>query len=340
MLHKEMIVLGLVLLLGCATQPLAQKKNIQGETMGTTYHMSYFGSSLPESVKNSIDSLLVSINDEVSTFIPTSTISRFNTTKSDTNVVALSKEHFWQNLRASQKIFIRTQGFFDPTVMPLVNYWGFGYKGHKLIKKADSLKIDSILHYVGFEKLFIRKDTIFKSHSAVQLDFSACAKGYAIDEVAHWFEANGIKNYYIEIGGENRAAGKKANGKTWSVGLVIPKETTAIGAYHTIITLDNQSMATSGNYRNFYEVEGQKYSHTINPKTGFTERNTLLSASVLANNCLQADALATGIMAMGYKKAKKLYQSLDSVQIILKIGQSDGTIKTEFFGMNKPKNTN
>ncbi len=340
-MRNKAILFGLVLLLlGCGTQQLAQKKNLHGKTMGTTYHMSYFGPLNTETAKKGIDSLLLAINEEVSTFMPTSTISTFNTAKTDTTIIAFSNKHFWKNLLAAKKIHKLTQGFFDPTVMPLVNYWGFGYKGHKLNSQADSLEIDSLLQYVGFDKLFIRKDTLIKSHSDMQLDFSACAKGYAIDEVAHWFEAQGVENYYIEIGGENRAAGKKLNGKIWSVGLIIPKENAAAEEYQTIITLDNQSMATSGNYRNFYEVAGQKYSHTINPKTGFSERNTLLSASVLADNCLKADALATGIMAMGYEKTKKLYQSLDSIQIILKIGQTDGTIKTEFLGMENPRITN
>jgi len=303
--------------------------------MGTTYHISYYGNLKPNPVKEAIDSLMVVLNAEVSTYIPTSTISLFNANRSDTVIISKHRRFFWDNFAQAKKIYQATNGFFDPTVMPLVNYWGFGYTGHRPVAEVDSMVVDSLLQLVGFDKLSVNQDTIFRLAPNVQLDFSALAKGYGVDMVANWFDAHEIESYFVEIGGENRAKGRKPDGSLWSVGISIPKEDAPLDAYHTIIELDNEAMATSGNYRNFHEVKGQKYSHTINPKTGFSERNTILSASVLAENCMTADALATAMMAMGYEQAIKLADSIP-IEVILKIGLPDGNIKTIF--SNKERN--
>ncbi|HHB80015.1 MAG TPA: FAD:protein FMN transferase [Saprospiraceae bacterium] len=313
---------------GC--NQMETKKQISGKTMGTTYHISYFGQPAPSVVKKAVDSLMLALNAEVSTYIPSSTISQFNANPSDTVVIAATHHYFWDNFAKAKEIYSLTEGYFDPTVMPLVNYWGFGYKGHRPVEEVDSMVVDSLLQMVGFDQLRRRGDTIFRLTPHVQLDFSALAKGYGVDVVAAWFDEHGVERYFVEIGGENRAFGRKPNDQKWTVGISIPKEGAGIDAYNTVVELDNRAMATSGNYRNFYEVNGQKFSHTINPKTGFSERNTILSASVLAENCMTADALATAMMAMGHEKAKKLEKSLESIDVILKIGLPDGNIKTEF----------
>lgn len=325
-------VLGLLavfVLFGCQTTAL-RKQNIQGKTMGTTYHISYYGELHPTKTKQSLDSLLVALNKEVSTYIPTSTISQFNDAVMDTVIVDKIHGHFWNNYLAAKKIYGLTDGFFDPTVMPLVNYWGFGYKGHKPVAEVDSMKIDSLRKLVGFNKLSIHGDTIFKENLNTQLDFSALAKGYGVDLVAAWFDKQGVNSYFIEIGGENLAKGRKPNNQVWTVGISVPREDASLTEYKTVVELDNRAMATSGNYRNYYEMKGQKYSHTINPKTGFSERNSLLSVSVIGDDCMNADALATAMMTMGYENAKKIQDSLDGFDFILKIGLPNGLIKTEF----------
>ena len=302
--------------------------------MGTTYHISYFGQPAPSTTKKAVDSLMRALNAEVSTYIPASTISQFNANPSDTVIIAREHHFFWDNFAKAKEIYQLSDGYFDPTVMPLVNYWGFGYKGHRPVAEVDSAVVDSLVQLVGFDKLRVHGDTIFRSRSNVQLDFSALAKGYGVDVVARWFDEHGVDSYFVEIGGENRAFGRKPDGKLWTVGISVPREDAGLDEYHTVIGLDNRAMATSGNYRNFYEVQGQKYSHTINAKTGFSERNSLLSASVLAENCMTADALATAMMAMGHEKAKKMQKSLDNIDVILKIGLPNGNIKTEFSDPN------
>ena len=201
---KIYVLLALIFVMGCDNSlrknEVLVKKNIQGETMGTTYHVSYFSSLQQKNVKLSIDSLLLSINSEVSTFIPTSTISKFNTSKEKSIFIPRTKTHFWSNYLAAKKIFKDTDGFFDPTVMPLVNYWGFGYKGHQPVENVDSTKIDSILQFVGFDKIFVRKDSIIKKHLNSQLDFSACAKGYAIDKIGFLFSKAEINKFSIAVG--------------------------------------------------------------------------------------------------------------------------------------------
>lgn len=325
-----LMILGLV---ACGQRGIKKsepKKMITGKTMGTTYHITYFGEPSQKLVKKAVDSLMLALNDEVSTYIPTSTISRFNSNRSDTIIIPLRNKYFWDNFAQAKKIYELTDGYFDPTVMPLVNYWGFGYQGHRPVEAVDSLVVDSLVQLVGFDKMVAHRDTLFRLQPNVLLDFSALAKGYGVDLVAKWFDEQGVKSYFIEIGGENRAFGRKPDGGIWAVGISVPRESANLAAYNTVVELDNESMATSGNYRNFYEVKGQKYSHTINPRTGFSERNSILSASVLAENCMLSDALATAIMAMGYENAKELEKSLDSIDVILKIGLPDGNIKTEF----------
>ena len=329
-----------VWMLSSCKKQVVNKYQIAGQTMGTTYHITYYGSIKPSKIKKTVDSLMTVLNAEVSTYIPSATISLFNSSNQDTVIIPRRSHFFWDNFAKAKEIYSQTDGYFDPTVMPLVNYWGFGYTGHRPVDPVqwsgvDSMVVDSLLQMVGFDKLLVHGDTIFRLAPNVQLDFSALAKGYGVDLVANWFDENGIDSYFIEIGGEDRAKGRKADDSLWSVGISVPKEHTAQNAYHTIIELNNEAMATSGNYRNFYEVKGQKFSHTISPKTGFSERNSLLSASVIAKDCMSADALATAMMAMGYDKAMALQKAL-GVEVILKLGLPDGSIKTKF--SNKKRN--
>jgi thiamine biosynthesis lipoprotein len=305
----------LAFLFACRTDgslPVTSTQMIQGETMGTYYKVSYLGSEIT-GLKTSVDSLLVALNMEVSTYIPDALISRFN----HGDLHAIDAEtlqgapHFLANLKLALKIAEVTSENFNPTIMPLVNYWGFGYTSKHPVTAIDSAKVDSLMTFVGLDK--IDYDSIIYSPSAIQLDkeypgtqldFSAIAKGYGVDLVAAYLRQLGIDNYFVDIGGEVVAKGNKgSNDSPWRVGIAIPKEDAAPTEMNVAIPLIDRAVATSGNYRNYYEVNGQKFSHTINPFTGYPERSNLLSASILAKDCATADGFATACMVLGLDAA-------------------------------------
>ncbi len=304
---------------------------IQGETMGTYYKVTYQNTQ-ENNYKAIIDSLLADLNQEVSTYIPNSVISTFNAAE-DSLVFAREgtrKEHFLTNLDVAGRVFVLSKGDFDPTVMPLINYWGFGYSERKPVTSVDSSKIDSLRNFVGFDKIeLVKKENrvvLKKSSPGVQLDFSALAKGYGVDAVGRLLEKKGVKHYLVDIGGEVLAKGLNSKGAFWSIGINQPSETSKLTDLVAVIPLDNRAMATSGNYRNFYEINGVKYSHTINPKKGFPERNTLLSATIIADNCMYADALATACMVKGATASIKWIQELQGVEAYLIYGKEDGSM--------------
>jgi thiamine biosynthesis lipoprotein len=292
---------------------------IEGKTMGTYYKVTYQGNQNVEELKTELDSILLALNMEVSTYIEDALISKFNQSSTGILIDTLEFEHFWKNYRWSENIHLQSHGAFDPTVMPLVNYWGFGYQGKKQITSTDSTTIDSLLILIGMDNLSIQsgqKNAIFlqKNKPGVQLDFSAVAKGYGVDLLGIYLEIKGIENYLVDIGGEIRAKGKNSKNQVWTIGISEPLENSPYQSVYSIVELSNQSMATSGNYRNFYEVNGQKYSHTINPFNGFPERQNLLSASVIAPNCAQADAWATAFMVMGLEKSIEMAKKIPDIE--------------------------
>ena len=303
-----------------ATQMEAGFQRISGETMGTTYNVSYQDSK-ERNFKGAIDSLLVAINEEVSTYIPSSFISKVN---KSTEPISLKKDgidlapHFLHNFLKSKEFFELTNGNFDPTVMPLVNYWGFGYED-KTISVVDSIAVDSILtNLIGFSKIEIENegsDILLKKKSPfVEIDFSALAKGHGVDEVFKFLNSKGVENAMVEIGGEVRASGQNDKGNKWSIGINTPKSDAQVSDFQAIVELNNKALATSGNYRNFYIVDSIKYTHTINPSTGFPEKNTLLSASIFADDCMTADALATACMVIGLPAAAELIENQKGVE--------------------------
>ena len=309
----------MLLLTACKTEKNTEYLAIQGETMGTYYKVTYLD-SLGRDFKKPVDSLLEVVNNEISTYIPSSTVSQFNKADStfETGMLfaayadcaadvrkcgAVKNRHFYANFLIAQVSYQVTQKAFDPTIMPLVNYWGFGYTPHKPVEKVDSLQVDSLLQYVGFGKVEVLDQdgyaVLKKSAPGVQLDFGGTGQGYGIDVIAELLEINGIKNYLVDVGGECRARGKNPDGEWWTIGINTPRPEAELTEFTRIIQLENKSVSTSGNYRNFYEVNGGKYSHFIDPRTGFPEKSTLLSASVFSRNCLEPDAFATGFMVLG-----------------------------------------
>ncbi len=349
MLQKIFPLLFFVVLLGCEApssskeQATPEAVQLQGKTMGTYYRVTYLDQQQRD-FQAEIDQLLVEINEEVSTYIDTSTISRINQAQNDyswsENVDKDRLNHFLRNFEVAHTVFEKTEGSFDPTVMPLVNYWGFGYTEKKPVTDIDRQKIDSLMQFVGFSKIALVKQegaySLQKKAPGVQLDFSACAKGYAVDAVGDLLKDKGISNYLVDIGGEASAKGQSPRGDAWKIGINVPREEAAVDEIQVAVPLNNQAIATSGNYRNFYEVDGVKYSHTINPKTGFPERSRLLSASVFAPTCVVADAYATAFMVMGYERAKALADQLPEIEAYFIVSQEDGNLQTDYTsGLNE-----
>lgn len=270
--------------------------------MGTTYNIT-LKAEPSKAQKETVDSILIAFNQEVSTYIPEATISMYNRAK-DTFALRKSQHpHFFRNLVQSYRLHYLTNGFYDPTVMPLVNYWGFGYQPRDTSQLGDSSIVDSLMQVVGLDKIGWEEvaDSLWlmKPGPAGQLDFSACAKGDGVDLIAQVFERKGYQHFMIEIGGEVIARGENPRGSAWTIGVNKPDPSSSRTDYIQKVQLIDQGLATSGNYRNFYEADGVTLSHTINPKTGWVERNQLLSATVIADQVITADAWATAFMAMG-----------------------------------------
>lgn len=319
---KNLIVVfvGLWLATSCDVQPHLHE--IRGNTMGTTYSIVYAGKK-QESLKSLVDSLLRDVNQSLSTYIPTSTISRVNRA----NRAAWIDGRFQLNLDQSIQIWKRTAGAFDPSVMPLVNAWGFGFKDMEM--EVDSALIDSLMQYVGLDKVAVFQDSLYKVAPGVMLDFSAIAKGYGVDEVASLLKAQGYQDFIVEIGGEVYASGSKGPGINWVIGIEKPIYD-AMGLnreLETTVPLANKGMATSGDYRNYYIKDGKKFAHVIDPKTGYPANSNVLSATVIAENCMIADALATSLMIMGVKDAMKMAMNDTSIAVFLIYSAESGEIE-------------
>ncbi len=308
-----------------SSHPLTYQ-SISGPTMGTSYNITY-SDTTDRNLQKAIDLLLLEINLDVSTYIDTSVISKFNQAKAvfslDSKLYASTFQetedrHFRHNFGFASEVYKMTDGFFDPTVMPLVNYWGFGFTEKKAVTSVDSAVVDSLMQRVGFDKIKYESAggsyALEKKEPGVQLDFSALAKGYAVDEIGRLLEHQGVQNYLVEIGGELRCKGKNQRGQWWEIGINTPTEDANLQELYSTISIQNRALATSGNYRNYYKVGETSYAHTINPKTGFPEKNILLSASVLAESCILADAYATAFMVMGLEPALILAKQLDGVE--------------------------
>lgn len=327
----------LATILACTSAPTSRTyQRVQGETMGTYYSITYYDEQ-ERNFKPQMDSLLIQVNQGVSTYIPTSTISLFNQAV-DTFALegvneAAVNAHFVKNYQAARAAFEQSAGAFDPTVMPLVNYWGFGYTGKKPITAIDSVKIDSLNQLVGLDQVKFMDSPAprwIKPLPGIQFDMSGCAKGYGVDQLAQLLEGYGVKHYLVDIGGEIRVKGKNDQGEDWRIGINVPKENASLTDIQEAIPVTNISVATSGNYRNFYEVDGVKYSHTINPFTGFPERNTLLSASVFMENCIDADAYATAFMVMGIDKALPLARQMEGLEAYFIYSEDDGQVSVAY----------
>ena len=302
----------------CKKEQVLKNYTLKGAVFGTTYKITYLEAD--SNYQKSIDSLFVKMNSSLSTYIATSDISRIN--KGETNVIV--DDYFIEVFNKSKRIFTETDGFFDPTVGNLVNAWGFGPKDEK--KNLSDEDVKNQMQFVGLNKVKLEGNKITKESPEIYLDFNSIAKGFGIDVVGRFLESKKINNYLVEIGGEIRTSGFKENNQPWLVKLVDPLNSNT--GFKTL-NLSNKSMATSGNYRKFRVSDsGNKYVHTVNPKTGYALESNLLSASVLANlDCADVDAYATAFMAMGLERTKAFLENHSNIKVVLLYINKEGVIE-------------
>ncbi|WP_037374106.1 FAD:protein FMN transferase [Salinimicrobium xinjiangense] len=293
-----------------------------GEALGTTYSIKYYSEDIIPMDK-ALDSIFEKVNQSMSTYRESSDISRLNRGDTLVRVDSLFQEVF----RLSRQVHNESGGYFDPTVGDLVNQYGFGPEsGPKVI---DSVTIDSLMQFVGFQRLKLENDRVVKEFPEIYLDFNAIAKGYTVDLIGHYLDSKNVEDYLIELGGELLARGKNREKEAfWTVGIDDPQQEEGQRELTAAIELKNRAMATSGNYRKYSTnpETGAMYVHTINPLTGFAEQSDLLSVTILAENCALADAYATAFMAMGYDLSKIILNKLDNVDAYLIYATNDGAI--------------
>jgi thiamine biosynthesis lipoprotein len=303
-------------------------KRIEGNALGTSYSISYNAENLEETLmEHKVDSIFAVLNQSLSTYIPTSDISKIN--RGDSLLVV--DDHFVKVYKSATEVYNTTDGFFDPTVGALVNAYGFG-PGKKL-NTISTQQLDSILQFTGWDKTKLSiNNTILKTHPKVYFDFNALAKGYAVDVLAMYLRHLNIASFLVEIGGEIIAQGKNLKSDSfWKVAIDDPNQ----GENRTfiqVITLENEALATSGNYRKFSidETTGERWVHSINPKTGKAIPSNVLSVSVLAENCMKADAYATALMVMPLQQAKLLIEKQPSLEAYWILSDSLGKVKEIF----------
>lgn len=286
-------------LVGCDGDEAGDLVSFGGPTMGTSYSVKL--ASLPdgsdaEQLASEIETILESVNQRMSTYLATSELSRFNTANAG-DWTSIS-EHTLTVIERSRKLHERTGGAFDPTVGPIVDLWGFGPRGgQERVPPRDD--IETAARAVGFAAVDIRRETpaLQKRMAETRLDLSGVAKGFAVDLAAEHLESRGITDYLVEVGGELRSNGAGPGGRSWRVGIEKPVPTSS--EIQQVVALEGEAMATSGNYRIFFEQDGQRYSHIVNPRTGRPVEHDLASVTVVAPTTLEADALSTALLVLG-----------------------------------------
>jgi thiamine biosynthesis lipoprotein len=310
-------LLSVVFIVSC--KPEQKFVNVQGKTMGTYYNITFEDKNHLISQK-SIDSVLRVVNMSMSTYIKESTISQFNLSRDSFCFDLILDPHFNIVFSKSKDVHHITGGAFNPGIMPLVNYYGFGYEKSKKIDKVDTVFIKKTLPKINFDSINMEIDSsgnvacLYKKYSDAKIDFSAIAKGYGVDLVASFLEEKNVKNYLVEIGGELRAKGANDRNESWVVGINRPTENAKYTDVELLLSISNASMATSGNYRNFYESKGEKFAHIIDPFTGRNRPTDILSTTVIAEDCMTADAYATAFMVLGLEKALQLCDDVKGIE--------------------------
>jgi thiamine biosynthesis lipoprotein len=311
----------LILLFSCDINQ-NQKFEFRGNALGTTYSINYFSKS-EKNIQSGFDSIFEVINHSMSTYLESSLISRLNSGED----VKLD-QHFRKVFLRSKEIYKITNGYFDPSIGILVNAYGFGPVEYDI--DLNEKNIDSLMNYVGLDKFELVDDQMKVKPKQFYLDFNAIAKGYAVDVLADYIESQDISDYFVELGGEIVASGLNVDsGQAWRFGIEKPVDHNEERSLSFVIELNKRALATSGNYRKFRvdSLTGKKFVHTINSKTGLAGKSDVLSASVIAEDCMTADAYATAFMAMGFEQAKALILN-EKISALLIYVDSDNNIRS------------
>ena len=309
--------IGMICLSAC--QQSLQQHHIEGFAQGTYYSIRYYDAQ-NRNLQTQIDSLLDDFNKTASIFDPASIISRINSNEEN----AILNDDFRKIFNIAMEVSRNTDGAFDVTVGQLVNAWGFGTEKRQEMTQE---RIDSLLLCVGYEKITLQNNRITKENPCVQLNFNAIAKGYSVDKIGEFLDNLEIEHYLIDIGGEIIAKGHK-QGKSWNVGIEQPSgQKEEDREIITSIPLNDMALATSGNYRKYFEENGERYAHTISPQTGYPAKHSLLSATILHSKAVYADAYATAFMVMGTEKALAFLKQHPEIQAFL-IYEQDGILQT------------
>lgn len=310
------LIIGTIIILG-ENKPTYRTQ--QGKIFGTLYAVTYEHNA---DLQPQILAAMQAVDNSLSPFNKHSIITHVNNNDS-IEVDTLFTEVF----HTAQQIYRESHGAFDPTVAPLVNAWGFGFKKGTDVKSGT---IDSLRTLVGFERIRLNGNHIEKDDDRILLDFSAIAKGYGSDRVARLLDSCDIKNYMVEIGGEVVVKGHNKNGNPWGIGITKPTDDSLSvnQELQTVLRLTDCAIATSGNYRNFYYKDGVKYAHTIDPRTGYPVQHSLLSATVIADNCMRADALATAFMVLGVDSAMAYCERHPEIDGYFIVAADSGRYKT------------
>jgi len=311
------LVLLLVMLSAITVKAQSPIASLEGETQGTTYRIKYRDSQ-QRNLKHSIDSLLAEFDQCLSLYRSDSELSQFNRGMSH----RFQRPYFYPVLKKSAEVFQATDGAFDPTVLPLVQAYGFGPKKPL---STDVVNIDSLLQLVGLQNIRFDSSSVRKQKKNIQVDFNGIAQGYSVDVLAIFLETKGIMQYMVEIGGEIRTKGQKGDGQYWTVGIDNPLRPNQL---YVTLNLSDRAMTTAGTYRNHYVSDGQVFSHIINPKTGMMEQSELLSVTVFAADAITADAYDTAFMVMGLEKTKRFLANRLDLDAYLMYTDANGQLQT------------
>lgn len=317
-MKKQSLILitALLLVFGCAKNEIAEYK-VGGNALGTTYHITYIGYEI-DSLTTRIDSIVFAINHGLSTYQNNSLISAFNSNSNeiwnnpeDANHFMNDMQHFVEMVSLSQKITDKTNGAFDASGASVFEYYLACKKEGVLM---DSVKVEEMLKHQGMDKIVFDPNGFpIKEDSLLTLNFNAIAKGYLVDVIAEFLDASGVERYMVEVGGELRVRGKNVVNNAWKIGVNVPLLEAKADDFFKVLELENVSVATSGNYQNFYMVDGQLIGHTIDPRTGKPILSNLKSATLLHDDCAVADAYATACMVMGLDSAKQFVEADSSL---------------------------
>lgn len=293
---------------GCDKAPGLTRVQFSGQAQGTTYHITYLS---PEGAnyQKEMESILEEIDRSLSLYRPGSLINQFNSGERGVHM----DRYFKEVVKKGQQVSERSGGAFDMTVKPLVDAWGFGRERHS--KVPDSDRIAALLPMVGYRLLEIKGDSLIKKHPGVLIDANGIAQGYTLDVLADFVEERKIKNYLIELGGEIRVRGGNEEGRSWRIGIEAPPGPGSDAEpLSRLISVSGKGLSTSGNYRRYFESGGKHYAHTIDPRNGYPTQNNIISVTVVAPDCITADAWDNALMVLGLPAAFELLQKQDELE--------------------------